>query len=70
MNIAYPLFGFDTDAVNPIQIGSGLVVSKNVIEIEKLYSVNLSQEDKHHLQQAKHCLVADKNKYVFSCQRL
>lgn len=63
MNVAYPLFGFDTEAVNPIQIGSGLIVSKNVIEIEKLYSVNLSQEDKHHLQQARHCLLVDKNIY-------
>jgi hypothetical protein len=63
MNAAYPLFDFDTEAISPIQIGNGIVVSKNVIEIEKLLSVNLSQEDKHHLLQAKRCLLIDKNKY-------
>lgn len=63
MNATYPLFDFDTETISPIQIGNGIVVSDNVIEIEKLLSVNLSQEDKRHLLQAKHCLLIDKNKY-------
>lgn len=79
MNAIYPLFGFETDAVNPIQIGNGLVLSKSVIEVEKLYSVNLSKEDKHHLQQSKHCLIVDKTKnepeqvsllFIISCRLL
>jgi len=42
MNTIYPLFGFETDIIKPIQIGDGIVVSKTIIEVEKLNPVNLS----------------------------
>ncbi len=64
MNAIYPLFGIKTETENPIQIGNGITVSKNDIETEKLYPTNLSQEDKHHLKQAKLCLFVDKKQYV------
>jgi len=63
MNAIYPLFGIETETDNLIQIGKGIAVSKNDIETKKLYSNNLSQEDKYHLQQVKHCLIVDKNQY-------
>ena len=79
MNAIYPLFGIETETKNPIQIGKGITVSKNDIETEKLFSINLSQEDKNKLQQAKHCLIVDKNKnkpeqasllFIISCRLL
>lgn len=79
MNAIYPLFGIETETKNSIQIGKGITVSKNDIEIEKLYSTNLSQEDKYQLQQAKHCLIVDKNQnkpeqvsllFIISCRLL
>jgi len=63
MNAIYPLFGIETETKTPIQIGKGITVSKNGIETEKLLSTNLSQEDKYHLQQSKHCLIVDKKLY-------
>lgn len=79
MNALYPLFGLETKTKIPIQIGKGISVSKNDIETEKLYSTNLSQEDKYQLQQAKYCLVVDKNQnkpeqasllFIISCRLL
>jgi len=79
MIATYPLFDFESDFVDPVQIGNGLVVSQSLIEIENLCSVNLSKEDKHHLQKAKYCLIIDKTKhkpeqasllFVVSCRLL
>lgn len=79
MNAAYPLFDFKTNATDPFQIGNGLVVSKNLLDVEKLYPGNLSKEDKHHLKQAKYCLTVDKTMhkpeqasllFVISCRLL
>ena len=79
MNTIYPLFSFDTDIIKPIQIGDGIVVSKTIIEVEKLNQDNLSKEDRHHLQKAKHWLIIDKAKhkpeqasllFVISCRLL
>ena len=64
MNAIYPLFGIETENENPICISKGISVSKNDIDTEKLYTFNLSQEEKKHLQQTSHCLFVDKDLFV------
>jgi hypothetical protein len=45
MNAIYPLFDIKTDSIGPKNVTDGIKVLKNDIEIDKLYSVNLSEED-------------------------
>lgn len=63
MHAIYPLFDIKTDSFDPKDITDGIRVLKNDVEIDKLYSVNLSKEDKHHIENAELCLSIDKNRY-------
>ena len=79
MNIIYPLFQFETEIEEPVQIGTGVSISKNEVDTEKLYPTNLSKEDLHYIKNANHFLFIDKNKhepeqasliFVLSCRLL
>jgi hypothetical protein len=79
MNAIYPLFQFETEIEKPVKIGTGISISKNEIETEKLYPTNLSKEDLHNIKNANHCLFIDKNKhkpeqasllFILSCRLL
>jgi len=61
MNAIYPLFQFETEIEEPVQIGTGVSISKNEVETEQLYPTNLSKEDLHHIKNANHCLIVNKN---------
>ena len=64
MNAIYPLFDIITDNNSPKKIANRITVLENDIEIEKIVSNNLSEEDKHFIQGAKFCLSIDKNQHV------
>lgn len=63
MNAMYPLFNLNTDIDNPVTIESGVCVLTNEIDIKKLLQINLSEEDRHHIQTAQYCLSIDSNTY-------
>ena len=80
MNAKYP-FLFDLISVtnSPKEVENGILVSANDIEIEKVVTINLSEEDRHRLQQPKLCLSIDKKKwkpeqvliaFIISCRLL
>lgn len=79
MNAIYPLFDLISDSNSPKRIENGILVLANDIEIEKIASMNLSEEDKHHLQETQLCLSIDKNMhnpkevsiaFIISCRLL
>jgi hypothetical protein len=63
MNAIYPLFDINTNIDIPIIIESGIYVLTSEIDIEKVVPINLSEEDRHHLQAAQFCLSIDNNMY-------
>jgi len=79
MNAIYPLFDLITDTNSPTKIENGIIVLENDTEIEEIVSINLSQEDRHHIQGAQLCLSIDKNQhepkqasiaFIISCRLL
>lgn len=79
MNTIYPLFDLISDTNSTKEIENGIIVLNNDIEVEKFESVNLSEEDKHHLQETQLCLSIDKNihkpkqvsiAFIISCRLL
>jgi hypothetical protein len=64
MKATYPLFDLISDDISPTVIQNGIVVSPNEIEIEKIVSINISEEDKRHLSNAKLCLSVDDEVFI------
>ncbi len=59
----YPLFNLVSDITCPFEVGEGIYISTNDIDVEAIESYNMSTEDKEHLLEPSFCLVIDKNKH-------
>ncbi len=59
----YPLFELSSDLTCPFEVGEGIHISTNDIDVEAVRPDNMSTEDKYHLSEPSFCLVIDKNKH-------
>ena len=58
----YPLFDLVSDITCPFEVGQGICISSNDIDVEAIESYNMSSEDKDHLLEPSFCLAIDKDK--------
>ena len=59
----YPLFDLVSDITCPFEVGEGIYISTNDIDVEAIESYNMSTEDKKRLLEPFFCLIIDKNKH-------
>jgi len=57
----YPLHSLDSELKTPFEIDNGVSIVSNNIDIGKVEKINVSKEDKHHLQDTDYCLSIDEN---------
>jgi hypothetical protein len=63
MTAKYPLFDLVSDITCPFEVGEGLFICTNDIDVDVIESDNMSAEDKEHLLEPCFCLTIHKNKH-------
>ena len=63
MTAKYPLFYLVSDITCDFEVGEGIYLSTNDIDVEAIKSYNMSAEDKGFLLEPDFCLIIDKNKH-------
>lgn len=59
----YPLFELVSGITCPFEVGEGICISGNDIDVEAIKAYNMSTVDKKHLSETFFCLAIDKNKH-------